>query len=79
MPRAKTTRTPKPKAQKNVLQMPENGSNGTINGAELELEIRLRAYEIYEQRGYTNGRAEQDWFEAEQEVLARYAKEQHTA
>jgi hypothetical protein len=55
--------------------MPENGGTG----AELELEIRLRAYEIYERRGYTNGRAEQDWIDAEQEVLARQRKEQHTA
>jgi len=75
MARAKTPRANKPKSENKVLHMPENAGNGT----ELELEIRLRAYEIYEQRGYTNGRAEQDWFEAEQEVLARHGKEQHTA
>ena len=75
MARAKTSRASKPKAENKVLHMPENGGNG----AELELEIRLRAYEIYEQRGYTNGRAEQDWFDAEQEVQARHGKEQHTA
>jgi hypothetical protein len=75
MARAKTPRANKPKSENKVLHMPETGGNG----AELELEIRLRAYEIYEQRGYTNGRAEQDWFEAEQEVLARHGKEQHTA
>lgn len=79
MPKAKTARTPKTKPENNVLQMPENGSNGTANHAELESEIRLRAYEIYEQRGYTNGRAEQDWFEAEQEVRERRGKQQHTA
>jgi len=78
MPRAKTARTPKPKAEKKILQMPENGS-GCADRAELESEIRLLAYEIYEQRGYTNGRAEQDWIEAEQQVLARHAKQQHTA
>jgi DUF2934 family protein len=75
MARAKTARASKPKSENKVLHMPENAGNGT----ELELEIRLRAYEIYEQRGYTNGRAEQDWFDAEQEVLARHGKEQHTA
>jgi len=75
MARAKTPRTSKPKSENKVLHMPENGGIG----AELELEIRLRAYEIYEQRGYTNGRAEQDWFDAEQEVQARHGKEQHTA
>jgi len=78
MARAKTPRTSKPKAENKVLHMPDGG-NGAATGAELELEIRLRAYEIYEQRGYTNGRAEQDWFDAEQEVLARHGKEQHTA
>ena len=78
MPRAKTARTPKPKAEKKILQMPENGS-GSTDRAELESEIRLRAYKIYEQRGYTNGRAEQDWIEAEQQVLAHHAKQQHTA
>jgi Protein of unknown function (DUF2934) len=78
MPRAKTTRSPKAKDENNVLHMPENGDKGNIDRADLEPEIRQRAYELYEQRGHTNGRAEQDWFEAEQQVLARHAK-QHTA
>ena len=38
----------------------------------LEDEIRLRAYELYEQRGYTPGYDHQDWFTAEREILARY-------
>jgi hypothetical protein len=59
--------------------MPENGGNGSATHADLEPEIRLRAYELYEQRGYTNGRAEQDWFEAEQQVLARLGNQKHTA
>jgi DUF2934 family protein len=79
MARAKTARTTKAKPETNVLQMPENGGNGKVNPADLEPEIRLRAYELYVQRGYTNGRAEQDWFEAEQQVLARHAGHKHTA
>jgi hypothetical protein len=79
MPRAKTPRTPKVKAENNVLRMPENGGNGAATLADLESEIRVRAYEIYEQRGYTNGRADQDWFEAEQEILARRGIQKHTA
>lgn len=79
MPKAKTARSPKTKAENKVLRMPENGDNGAFTPAELESEIRLRAYEIYEQRGYTNGRADQDWFEAEQQILAQHAKHQHTA
>jgi hypothetical protein len=79
MPRAKTTRTSKAKAENKVLQMPENGGNGSASHADLESEIRVRAYELYEQRGYTNGRADQDWFEAESEVRARHTNQKHTA
>jgi hypothetical protein len=43
------------------------------NGAEMDLEaeIRLRAYQLYEQRGYTPGRENEDWLVAEREILAR--------
>ena len=43
---------------------------------DLELEIRRRAYELYEQRGYTPGHENEDWLVAEQEVLARYDHQQ---
>lgn len=82
MAKAKTPRTPKVKAETKVLQMPEsNGSNGgyTQQPVELESEIRLRAYQIYADRGYTNGRADEDWFEAEREVLGRQEGQKHTA
>jgi hypothetical protein len=32
--------------------------------------VRARAYEIYESRGNKNGQDQQDWFHAEQEILA---------
>lgn len=38
-------------------------------GASQEL-VRARAYEIYESRGNKNGQDKQDWFHAEQEILA---------
>ncbi|MDR3725551.1 MAG: DUF2934 domain-containing protein [Terracidiphilus sp.] len=38
-------------------------------GASQEL-VRARAYEIYESRGNENGQDKQDWFHAEQEILA---------
>lgn len=85
MPKAKTPRTTKAKVGKRVLQMPEvsGGSNGNGNGsyfqADLESEIRVRAYELYEQRGYTDGRSDDDWFQAEREVLARHGSHAHTA
>lgn len=73
MPKARTPRSTKPKAEKKVLQMPEiSASDGAQALADnLDGEIRNRAYEIYATRGYTNGRAEQDWLEAEREVMAR--------
>lgn len=85
MPRAKSPRTTKPKTAKEVLTMPapENGSgNGNTrqySPADLEAEIRLRAYELYQQRGYTNGQPEEDWLTAEREVLARHGEQKHTA
>jgi hypothetical protein len=83
MPRAKSPRTPKAKAETKVLQMPENGSgtngNQAFSPADLEAEIRLRAYELYQQRGCTPGLEEQDWLAAEREVLSRYARQTHTA
>jgi hypothetical protein len=79
MPKAKTPRVPKAKAETKVLQMPEASGNGNGNYASrenLENEIRVRAYELYEQRGYTGGQADEDWLQAEREVLARHAHQQ---
>jgi Protein of unknown function (DUF2934) len=82
MAKARTPRTPKPKAEKaekKVLQMPDTtvsaGSNGNSrrSSAELESEIRLRAYQLFVHRGYVHGLDEQDWLEAEREVLSRSA------
>lgn len=83
MPRAKSPRSPKsatkPVAENKVLQMPENG-NGSSQSApsrngslpsEVESAIRLRAYELYAQRGYIEGFEKEDWLTAEREVLAR--------
>ena len=36
----------------------------------LEHAIRLRAYELYAQRGMAEGNAVQDWLEAEAELLS---------
>ncbi len=87
MAKARTPRTPKPKAEKvekKVLQMPEtpvsaNGNgNGIHSALEVEAEIRSRAYELYASRGYVDGMAEQDWIQAEREIRSRQT-EKHTA
>lgn len=81
MPKAKTARIAKTKSEDNILHMPENGgSNGAVNRVDLEGEIRVRAYELYAERGYSDGQAESDWFQAERQVLARHGNQkQHSA
>jgi Protein of unknown function (DUF2934) len=39
----------------------------------LEHAIRLRAYELYAQRGMAEGKAVQDWLEAEAELLRSHS------
>ena len=92
MAKPRAPRASKPKTDKienKVLQMPEaaaaNG-NGSSNGhnsysqgqGDVQSQIRQRAYELYERRGATDGLAEQDWIEAEREVLASQSQK-HTA
>jgi hypothetical protein len=83
MPRAKSPRSPKTttKPDNNILHMPENGNgspqNGSRNGSsgsDIEAAIRLRAYELYAERGYIEGFEKEDWLRAEREVLARRAQ-----
>ncbi len=43
--------------------------------AEVEEQIRQRAYQLYEERGHLDGNAMEDWLRAEEEVLgSRQAK-----
>jgi hypothetical protein len=51
-------------------------SNGNANHANIDEEIRRRAYEIYQQRarnGQYSGDQHQDWLIAEHEVRARFS------
>lgn len=43
----------------------------------IEDAIRLRAYELYAERGGTEGSAEEDWLRAENDVLAQIRREDH--
>jgi Protein of unknown function (DUF2934) len=80
MAKAKTPRITKPKTTKKVLQMPDNGVAGNgFSPSDFESEIRMRAYELYEQRGCTPGQEAEDWLAAEREVLARHTQQSHTA
>jgi hypothetical protein len=44
----------------------------TTQAVDLQDVIRIRAYEIYTQRGYSHGFDLEDWLRAESEVLARF-------
>ena len=73
MPRAKnpsTTTKPKPARSKGPAT---NGNGHAAPRLDLETEIRVRAYQIYEERGFTGGDERQDWLRAEQEVKAKHA------
>ncbi len=54
------------KSAKSLISEPQNAS-----AANLEDQIRRRAYEIYEARGGEHGRDVQDWLQAEQGLQAR--------
>ncbi len=43
---------------------------------DLEDEIRVRAYQLYEERGYTPGHEDEDWLVAEREILNRHDHQQ---
>lgn len=77
MSKVRTTRTTKLKSENNPIASPVNG-NG-FSRTSLEEQIRMRAYELYEQRGRTPGFEEQDWLTAEREVLARDPGSSHAA
>jgi hypothetical protein len=48
-------------------------NTSTVN---LEEEIRIRAYQLYQERGYTPGHEDEDWLIAEREVLSRLDEQQ---
>ncbi len=49
-------------------------SSVDINSPEIRQYVEKKAYELYEQRGYTNGNDLQDWLAAEQIVVKELAK-----
>ena len=73
MPRAKKTSTPKTKNVSTIVPAATNGNGHSPEVVDLEVEIRVRAYELYAQRGFTPGDERLDWLRAEQEVKAKHA------
>jgi Protein of unknown function (DUF2934) len=77
MAKAKTTRTT---PNSNVTSIssaaaaPESKRRQPV--ADVEGEIRQRAYQLYEQRGLAPGHENEDWLMAEREILARSHSQQ---
>jgi Protein of unknown function (DUF2934) len=79
MAKAKTSRTT-PTPNSNVTSIssaataPESKRKQPV--ADVEGEIRQRAYQLYEQRGSAPGHENEDWLMAEREILARSDSQQ---
>jgi Protein of unknown function (DUF2934) len=82
MPRAKTAKTPTngKTAIEKISEIAHTVAPAKKNGASVDLEskIRVRAYELYVERGRTPGHENDDWLLAEREVKSS-TSEQHIA
>jgi Protein of unknown function (DUF2934) len=54
------------------IDVKKNDSRGNVVPINLEEEIRRRAYELAEKRGFQGGSETEDWLTAEREVMQRY-------
>lgn len=74
MARAKSTAAT---SEKKTTPRTKKATNGNGHAqpvpANVEEQIRARAYELYESRGRQHGSHEKDWFTAEAEVRTRTA------
>jgi hypothetical protein len=55
-----------------TLQGMKTDSRASVVPINLEDEIRRRAYELSQRRGFASGHETEDWLRAESEVLQRY-------
>jgi len=61
-------------ATQSVTASPEVSSRTQVASNNVDEQIRIRAYEIYLERGGNGGSPEQDWLQAREEVLGRAAR-----
>lgn len=80
---AVTKRTTKPKAEKSAKAKSEPKATAaaaqaaapakvTTRAVDINEAVRARAYQLFEQRGYSHGADLEDWLRAETEVLAQF-------
>jgi len=60
---------------KKILGVVKSDSRPHVVPINLEDEIRRRAYELSERRGFSGGHETEDWLTAEREVLQRYRQQ----
>jgi uncharacterized lipoprotein YajG len=58
-----------------VLAVAKSDSRPHVVPINLEDEIRRRAYELAEQRGFSSGHETEDWLRAEREILQHYRQQ----
>jgi Protein of unknown function (DUF2934) len=63
------------RAESRRREVPRSDSRPHVLPFNLENEIRRRAYELSEQRGFSAGHETEDWLAAEREVLQRYRQQ----
>jgi hypothetical protein len=77
----KTGASVKPAAVEGAPEVRKNGKPANLAPANLEEEIRHRAYELYLQRrataGSESGNENQDWLLAEREIRSRHGSLEH--
>ena len=56
------------------LEVRKTDPRASVVPINLEDEIRRRAYELFQQRGFASGHETEDWLRAENEVRQRYGQ-----
>jgi len=72
---AAATQPESARADSRRREVPRPDSRPHVLPFNLENEIRRRAYELSEQRGFSAGHETEDWLAAEREVLQRYRQQ----
>lgn len=60
---------------KKILGVVKSDARPNVVPINMEEEIRRRAYELAERRGFSGGHETEDWLTAEREVLQRYRQQ----
>ena len=72
---AGTTQAESTRSEMRKLEIVKTDPRNNVVPMNLEDEIRRRAYELAQQRGFEGGSETEDWLVAEREVLRRYRQQ----